>query len=176
MPHHQAAWLHTKKTAGWIPAYSWNIWNILFAMCGPQRLQKFFWFSMAITHTRQWQQSTFANNTELFFYAFRHTQPTSSNRLMSHFLNPSSRYESSDRPLRSKRRKRCPTSNDRGDQRIEPAMCPCIYCCEEFVSSRPGEEWIKCDACQNWAHVLCSGYERGLFVCDFCKMWVFCLT
>ena len=76
----------------------------------------------------------------------------------------------SDRPVRSKKRKRCATSNDRADQRIEPSMCPCIYCCEEFVSSRPGEDWVKCDACQNWAHVLCSGYEHGSFVCDFCNM------
>ena len=42
------------------------------------------------------------------------------------------------------------------------------YIAVKVSFSRPGEEWIKCDTCYNWAHVLCSGYEHGLFVCDFC--------
>ncbi|CAH2013077.1 unnamed protein product [Acanthoscelides obtectus] len=38
---------------------------------------------------------------------------------------------------------------------------PCLVCGDTFGNSRPGETWIECNMCQNWAHQLCADYNRA---------------
>ena len=45
---------------------------------------------------------------------------------------------------------------------------PCLICHELFSESTPGEDWLCCVYCQGWAHEVCTAYEGGNFVCDFC--------
>ncbi|CAH1957512.1 unnamed protein product [Acanthoscelides obtectus] len=45
---------------------------------------------------------------------------------------------------------------------------PCLIC----GNSRPGETWIECNMCRNWAHQLCADYNRGVYICDKCKLSV----
>ena len=47
-------------------------------------------------------------------------------------------------------------------------MFPCLYCSERFNESMQGEEWIRCDACKEWAHMECAGPCSGDFICEFC--------
>ena len=46
----------------------------------------------------------------------------------------------------------------------------CVIC-KEFWSECPeGEEWIRCQICGDWAHVLCSSLEgrADSYICDYC--------
>ncbi|CAH1982823.1 unnamed protein product [Acanthoscelides obtectus] len=49
---------------------------------------------------------------------------------------------------------------------------PCLVCGDTFGNSRPGETWIECNMCQNWAHQLWADYNRGVYICDKCKLSV----
>ena len=44
----------------------------------------------------------------------------------------------------------------------------CLYCNEKFSDSLPGEIWIQCSQCKEWAHQDCSGHEVGDFECEMC--------
>ncbi|XP_045450942.1 uncharacterized protein LOC123659815 [Melitaea cinxia] len=45
----------------------------------------------------------------------------------------------------------------------------CIYCSEIFVHP-PTEDWIQCNACEEWCHEKCAdmGGERGPYICELC--------
>ena len=49
--------------------------------------------------------------------------------------------------------------------------CPCLVCSELWSKSQPGEKWIQCQNCKEWAHVACTGLRKGSrrYVCDFCS-------
>ncbi|XP_043212195.1 SH3 domain-containing protein C23A1.17-like [Amphibalanus amphitrite] len=45
----------------------------------------------------------------------------------------------------------------------------CLVCVEPYSNSRPGEQWIRCSACERWAHEACINSDgAGLFVCQNC--------
>jgi hypothetical protein len=87
-----------------------------------------------------------------------HPKPPSSTRAIKRKVKSSSSGATSFSSCI--KRKSMPTS---GDQSSE-----CIYCNESFSQSRPKEKWIQCAICKEWSHVLCAGYDRGAFLCDFC--------
>lgn len=45
----------------------------------------------------------------------------------------------------------------------------CIYCSEIFVHP-PSEDWIQCNACEEWCHEKCAdmGGKKGPYICDLC--------
>ena len=45
---------------------------------------------------------------------------------------------------------------------------PCIYCCEPYANSRPGETWIECQQCKRWAHSACTD-DSAYFICMNCE-------
>ena len=47
----------------------------------------------------------------------------------------------------------------------------CLYCLEEYGSSRLDEGWVRCRECEGWAHEGCTGYDSenlDNFVCMGC--------
>ena len=46
------------------------------------------------------------------------------------------------------------TSEDESDEEW-----PCLVCCEAFGRSRPGEKWVQCVDCKQWAHEACTPGE-----------------
>lgn len=44
----------------------------------------------------------------------------------------------------------------------------CIVCQETWLESLPGEKWVKCVKCQNWAHNKCVSRSRR-YTCDDCS-------
>nr|XP_049704587.1 uncharacterized protein LOC126056252 isoform X1 [Helicoverpa armigera] len=45
----------------------------------------------------------------------------------------------------------------------------CIICCDAYSNSAPGEQWIECRECKNWAHLQCvEDEENQAFVCPNC--------
>lgn len=46
----------------------------------------------------------------------------------------------------------------------------CFYCEVDFISSKPGDQWIQCSSCQRWVHEACgvSDNEASYFICDLC--------
>ena len=44
----------------------------------------------------------------------------------------------------------------------------CIVCGELFSESRPGETWVMCVMCSNWAHLQCTPNDKQTYVCDAC--------
>ncbi|CAH1966294.1 unnamed protein product [Acanthoscelides obtectus] len=45
----------------------------------------------------------------------------------------------------------------------------CLICCDSFSNSKPGEQWIECVKCKNWAHSKCLKSEDiHFFVCPNC--------
>ena len=48
----------------------------------------------------------------------------------------------------------------------------CLYCCELYSESRPGEKWIQCQgSCAKWSHNSCAGLtnRQKCFVCEICQ-------
>lgn len=46
----------------------------------------------------------------------------------------------------------------------------CFYCEVYFLTSKPGDQWIRCDSCQRWVHEACgvSDNEANYVICDLC--------
>lgn len=45
----------------------------------------------------------------------------------------------------------------------------CIMCCDSYSNSRPGEEWVQCQECPNWAHSKCLKKSYSVtYVCPNC--------
>lgn len=44
----------------------------------------------------------------------------------------------------------------------------CLICAESYEDSRPGEEWIQCTSCRNWAHDRCTSGASAVYVCINC--------
>ena len=45
----------------------------------------------------------------------------------------------------------------------------CIVCGELLSESRPGETWVMCVVCANWAHLQCTPNDGKTYVCDDCS-------
>lgn len=45
---------------------------------------------------------------------------------------------------------------------------PCIVCGEKFADSRPGEQWVICHGCDDWAHEDCTP-GLGQYFCHNCE-------
>ncbi|XP_023312440.1 uncharacterized protein LOC111692606, partial [Anoplophora glabripennis] len=45
----------------------------------------------------------------------------------------------------------------------------CLICCEGYSESLPGESWIQCQACREWAHKKCVPGAGVTFVCVNCN-------
>ena len=45
----------------------------------------------------------------------------------------------------------------------------CIVCGELISESRPGETWVMCVVCANWAHLQCTLNDGKTYVCDDCS-------
>lgn len=45
----------------------------------------------------------------------------------------------------------------------------CLFCSGKFSHDKAGEEWVMCLMCEMWAHTECAGYDKGRYVCDYCK-------
>lgn len=39
----------------------------------------------------------------------------------------------------------------------------CLYCMENYKSSKSGEKWIRCTKCHMWAHQQCAGGRPNIF-------------
>jgi len=55
-------------------------------------------------------------------------------------------------------------------QKEDKADCCCLVCAELWSTSQPGEKWIQCQNCKNWAHVECTWLPKATrsYLCDFC--------
>lgn len=56
-----------------------------------------------------------------------------------------------------------------GEDAPEKEDAECLFCSETFTMSKPGELWVQCVTCHEWAHNLCSGCDSDLYICDFCS-------
>ena len=45
----------------------------------------------------------------------------------------------------------------------------CLFCSAKFSEDRGGEMWVMCEICDMWAYSECAGYDKGRYICDFCK-------
>lgn len=45
----------------------------------------------------------------------------------------------------------------------------CLVCCEAYSESLPGETWIQCQVCKEWAHTKCAPGAGLTFVCINCN-------
>ncbi|ESO12170.1 hypothetical protein HELRODRAFT_158633 [Helobdella robusta] len=55
-----------------------------------------------------------------------------------------------------------------GQEVPEDNDADCLFCGETFRTSKSGELWVQCVICLKWTHMLCSGCEQDIFICDFC--------
>lgn len=54
-------------------------------------------------------------------------------------------------------------------KRPEQEDASCLFCKGLFSEDTNGEDWVQCATCQEWAHTECAGWERDVYLCDFCK-------
>lgn len=76
-----------------------------------------------------------------------------------------------NKEVKSKKLTSLVTPKDKQSFNESEKDCNCIYCRENFCTSKEGEEWIMCVLCGEWAHEACAGVEGvdETFVCDFCN-------
>ena len=68
---------------------------------------------------------------------------------------------------KSKRRKTRKEVSDSSSESESEDECICVICTDSFANSRPREKWVKCVACNQWAHKECTeGTEP--FLCIHC--------
>jgi hypothetical protein len=82
---------------------------------------------------------------------------------------PSTSHSSSAVDKEKKRRKQPTKTTAKKNER--PSGFTCLYCCEKWENSRPGETWLRCKECMSWAHNECAGVSRSFvdFVCELCS-------
>jgi hypothetical protein len=44
----------------------------------------------------------------------------------------------------------------------------CLYCTGHFSEDHNGEDWMRCQKCFSWAHILCAGIEEDV-ACGPCQ-------
>ncbi|KAG5875888.1 hypothetical protein JTB14_000237 [Gonioctena quinquepunctata] len=57
------------------------------------------------------------------------------------------------------KRKLLQEDNHGSDSEEETMEWYCLICCDLYSNSRPGEQWIECVMCKNWAHSKCLKSE-----------------
>lgn len=50
----------------------------------------------------------------------------------------------------------------------EEQECYCLVCLKAYSDSLPGEEWIQCHTCRQWAHTRCATNSGVMYVCVNC--------
>ncbi|CAH2086719.1 unnamed protein product [Euphydryas editha] len=45
----------------------------------------------------------------------------------------------------------------------------CFFCNGKYHEDKRGEEWLQCLMYELWVHSACSGYESGVYICDYCS-------
>ncbi|CAG9786596.1 unnamed protein product [Diatraea saccharalis] len=59
--------------------------------------------------------------------------------------------------------------DDSSDDEDDEEELYCIICCDAYSNSTPGEKWIECGECKNWAHLQCIEDEESVaFICPYC--------
>ncbi|MEW8542637.1 MAG: hypothetical protein AB2693_03805 [Candidatus Thiodiazotropha sp.] len=53
------------------------------------------------------------------------------------------------------------------DSSSEEEDWPCLICAEPYSRTRPGETWVECQVCRNWAHEECTP-GSAQFICPNC--------
>lgn len=67
------------------------------------------------------------------------------------------------------------SSSEDIDERQTKSVTPdgtdaeCLFCESLFSEDHSGEVWVQCVMCNHWAHSLCAGADKDLYVCDFCR-------
>ncbi|KAG5873804.1 hypothetical protein JTB14_024120 [Gonioctena quinquepunctata] len=68
------------------------------------------------------------------------------------------------------KRKLLQEDNHGSDSEEETMEWYCLICCDLYSNSQPGEQWIKCVMCKNWAHSKCLKSEDvHSYVCQNCN-------
>lgn len=45
----------------------------------------------------------------------------------------------------------------------------CLFCDTKLSEDRKGELWVACVVCSLWARIECTGLEKEIYICDFCR-------
>lgn len=61
------------------------------------------------------------------------------------------------------------TSTPDGGKPVEGQDAECMFCSSLFSEDKCGEKWVMCMMCDLWAHQECAGYDKGVYICDYCK-------
>lgn len=59
---------------------------------------------------------------------------------------------------------------DGSDSEVDSMEWYCLICCDSYSNSQPGEQWIECVMCKNWAHSKClKSKDVHSYVCPNCN-------
>ena len=89
---------------------------------------------------------------------FKHTNERNITESESSDSNPGNNTDSSD-DIAMRNESAVPTDED----------AQCFFCNGKYSEDKRGEEWVKCLICEMWVHGDCSGYESGIYRCDYCN-------
>lgn len=82
-------------------------------------------------------------------------------------VKPSTTTAKRNKSVKQKREKKKPKQVEIPDS-VSDQEWPCLLCSEPFSASRPGDEWVQCQKCLNWAHDECTpGFPQ--FICTNCE-------
>lgn len=56
-----------------------------------------------------------------------------------------------------------------GTEKTGAIDATCIFCEEKFSDDKRCDLWVQCVMCSMWAHDECSGADKEVYICDFCK-------
>lgn len=67
-------------------------------------------------------------------------------------------------------------SSGNSELEISPSVTPadeddecCLFCDRKFSENNKWELWVTRIMCPLWAHVDCTGAEKYVYTCDFCR-------
>lgn len=97
------------------------------------------------------------------------TDTPEKNALQEEQSKSSKKVKKQKKKIENKRKKSVSKKILQSSDESDKDECICLVCSEVWSDSKPGEKWIQCEDCKEWAHKKCVQVTGLHFICINCN-------